>query len=219
MDPIVAVRGEAQREVPPELARFAVSVAARDRDRQATLTRLASRADEVRALIDGYGAAVERREAGNLRVSPELKKAGEKVVAYHGSVTTTVTVVDFGVLGEMMLRLADLDQTSISGPWWELRPASPVHRDVRRAAIDDAISLARDYAAALGARVTSLLELSDAGMRPQPMMARAAMSFAADSREASVPEIDLDPQPQTVHAAVEARFEISIPTALEEPVD
>ncbi|HTF08628.1 MAG TPA: SIMPL domain-containing protein, partial [Asanoa sp.] len=42
-DPVVAVRGEAVREVPPEIARFAVTVVARDKDRQATLRRLAER--------------------------------------------------------------------------------------------------------------------------------------------------------------------------------
>ena len=41
--PIVAVRGEATREVPAEVAPFSVTVAARDKDRQATLTRLAER--------------------------------------------------------------------------------------------------------------------------------------------------------------------------------
>jgi hypothetical protein len=35
----------------------------------------------------------------------------------------------------------------------------------------------------------------------------------------ATPEIDLDPQLQTVHSVVEARFAISDPTALAEPVD
>ncbi|MDG4822909.1 SIMPL domain-containing protein [Asanoa sp. WMMD1127] len=212
-DPVVAVRGEAVHEVPPELARFSVTVVARDKDRETTLRRLAERADATRALIDGYGAAVERRESGNLQVYPERKRAGEKVAAYHGSVTTTVTVTDFGVLGDLMLRLADQDQTSVGGPWWELRPGSPAHRAVRRAAIDDAIVVARDYAAALGARITALVEVADAGMRPQPMYARAAATDAMEMG-GGAPVVDLDPQVQTVHAAIEARFTISEPTAL-----
>ncbi|MEV4537265.1 SIMPL domain-containing protein [Asanoa sp. NPDC049518] len=211
-DPVVAVRGEAVREVPPELARFAVTVSARDKDRQATLRRLAERAERTRAVIDGYGDAVERRESGGLQVYPERKRSGEKVAAYHGSVTTTVTLTDFEVLGELMLRLADQDQTEVGGPWWELRPDSPAHREVRRAAIDDAISVARDYAAALGARITALVEVADAGLRPpgpQPMFARAAVDAGGAG-----PVVDLDPQMQTVHAAIEARFTISEPTVL-----
>lgn len=216
--PVVAVRGEATREVTPEIARFAVTVAARDKDRTATLNRLAVRADAVRALIDGYGAAIERRESGSLQVRPELKRAGEKIVAYHGSVTTTVTVTDFAVLGELMTRLADQEQASVSGPWWELRPGSPVWREARRAAIADAIALARDYAEALGARIVALVEVADSGMRPQPMFARAAV-FDAESARSDVPAIDLDPQVQTVQAAIDARFVISPPTAIDDPVD
>jgi uncharacterized protein len=216
--PVVAVRGEATREVPPEIARFAVTVAARDKDRQATLGRLATRAEAVRALIDGYGSAIERRESGSLQVRPELKRTGEKIVAYTGSVTTTVTVSDFAVLGELMMRLADQEQASVAGPWWELRPGSPVWREARRAAIADAISLARDYAEALGARVVSLVEVADSGMRPQPMFARAA-GFAGGAEMGDVPAIDLDPQVQTVQAAIDARFLISTPTAIDDPVD
>src|SRR5918995_2847622 len=141
--PIVAVRGEATHEVPAEVVRFSVTVAARDKDGQATLTRLAERAEAVRSLIDGYGVAIERRESGALHVSPQIKRSGEKVVAYSGSVSTTVTVADFAVLGELMLRLADQDQTSVNGPWWELRPGSPVHREVRRGAGGAAIPRGR----------------------------------------------------------------------------
>jgi uncharacterized protein YggE len=214
--PVVAVRGEAMREVPPEFARFAVTVSARDKDRQTTLRRLAERAEAMRALIDGYGPAVDRRETGSLQVFPERKRSGEKIAAYRGSVSTIVTMTDFDLLGELMLRLADHDLTAVAGPWWELRPDSPVHREVRRAAIDDAIVVARDYAAALGARITALVELADAGIRTpgMPLFARAA---GLEHLSAEVPAIDLDPQVQTVQAAVEARFTISEPAALREP--
>ncbi|WP_326562645.1 SIMPL domain-containing protein [Micromonospora sp. NBC_01796] len=219
--PVVVVRGEAFREVPPELARFQVTATARDKDRQATLARLAERAEAVRTLIDSYGAAIERRESGQLQVYPEVKRASERVVAYHGSVSTTVTVTDFTVLGELMLRLADRDQTQIAGPWWELRPGSPVHREARRAAIGEAVDRAREYADALGARVTALVQLADAGTdQPRPMMmVGSAQSYRAKGAMDSVPELDLDPQPQSIQASVEARFTISEPTVLAEPGD
>lgn len=215
--PVLAVRGEATSEVPPEVARFSVTVAARDRDRQTTLTRLSERSTAVREVIDGYGAAIERRETGSLHVRPEVRRSKERIVGYDGSVTTTVTVTDFGVLGELMLRLADTDQATVSGPWWALRPGSPVHQAARRAAIDEALTRAREYADALGARVTALLELSDTGMTNQPMMARAG--YAMLQEDASPLELDLDPQVQTVQASIEARFLISTPTVLAEPVD
>jgi uncharacterized protein YggE len=212
--PVVSVRGEASREVPPEVARFAVTVTARDKDRATALSRLAGRVEAVRALVDGYGEAVERRETGALSVRPELKRSGERVAAYHGTATTTVTVVDFAVLAELMLRLADTDQAGVAGPWWELRPASPVHREVRRAAIADALERARDYADALGARLVGLVELADTGVGGnQPVLFRAA-SYAGSE---GAPSLDLDPQVQTARASVEARFRISEPAVVAGP--
>ncbi|MDG4833227.1 SIMPL domain-containing protein [Solwaraspora sp. WMMD1047] len=210
--PIVAVRGEVVREVPPEIARFSVTVAARQGDRPATLARLTERAEAIRGLLDRYGPAIERRDTADLSVRPEVKGSRERVVAYHGRVTTTVTVTDFEVLGELMLRLADQDQTSVSGPWWALRPGSPVHRDARRDAIAEAVGRAREYAGALGARVLSLVELADTGMTAQPVtMTRMSYGMARHDAGGAGPELDLDPQPQTVHASVEARFTISEP--------
>ncbi|MFI1193268.1 SIMPL domain-containing protein [Micromonospora sp. NPDC020750] len=207
--PIVAVRGEAYREVAPELARFTVTATARDRDREAVLARLAERAAAVRVLLDAADPAVDRRETGDLRVWPETKRSGERVVAWHGSVATTVTVTDFTALGELMLRLADQDQVEVAGPWWSLRPDSPAYREARHAAIADALARAREYAEALGSRVTALLELADNGLTPQPMMTRAA--FKSGGPPDAPPELELDPQPQSVHAAVEARFTITAP--------
>jgi uncharacterized protein YggE len=210
--PVVAVRGEAWREVDPEIASFAVSVTARDRDRQETLRRLASRVDSVRAVLDGYRDAIEKRETSGMHVYPETKGSGERVVAYHGGVTTTVTVSDFTVLGDLMLRLADTEQAAVSGPWWALRPDSPAHREARQAAIADALERAREYAAALGARVVALIELADSGLNAQPVARGGFRAMSLSEGAGEAPQIDLEPHRQDVRASVEARFAISEPT-------
>ena len=204
--PVVAVRGEAYREVAPELARFTVTATARDKDRETALTRLAERAAAIRVLLDSAEPAIDRRETGELRVWPETRRSGERVVAYHGSVSTTVTVTDFTALGELMLRLAEQDQVEVAGPWWSVRRDSPAYREARQAAIADALTRAREYAEALGARVTALVELSDARMAAEPLLARAGGGVGG-----AAPELELDPRPQPVEAAVEARFTISEP--------
>lgn len=215
--PMVVVRGEAVREVPPELAVLSVTVSARDPDRQTTLTRLTERAAELRSHLDDHADAIERRETGGVQIFPELKRGGERVSAYVGSVTTTVTVTDFSVLGELVLRLGNLDQTSLSGPWWQLRPGSRAGADVRREAIDDALQRAREYAGAVGARVDRLLEILDEGTGGGggPMM-RAAKGAAFELMSGDGPELELEvePQLQTVHAAVVVRVAITEPTAL-----
>jgi uncharacterized protein len=208
--PMIVVRGEAYREVPPEQAVLSVTVSARDRDRETVVARLAERAGELRTVLDGYAEAIERRETGGVQVYPDLKRGSERVVAYTASAGTTVTVTDFGVLGELLLRLARLQQASVAGPWWQLRPGSKAGADVRRTAIADALAHARDYAAAVGARVDRLVQIADEGASGdgvQPMMRMMAGGAAEDSAAS----IDLDPQPQTVHAAVIVRVTITEP--------
>ncbi|WP_327024177.1 SIMPL domain-containing protein [Micromonospora sp. NBC_01739] len=207
--PVVTVRGEAYREVDPEIARFAVTALARDRDREVVLTRLAERAAAIRVLLDAAESSIDRRETGDLRVRPETRRSGERVVAWHGSVVTTVTVTDFTALGELMLRLADQDQVEVAGPWWSLRPDSPTYRQARHDAITDALQRAREYAEALGAQVTDLIELADEGGSVQPQMMR--MSFDTGESAGGTPQLDFDPQPQGVHAAVRAQFHITRP--------
>ena len=207
MQPTIVVRGEAIREVPPELAVFSVTVSARGRDKDAVLAHLTERAAVLRAVLDGYGEAIERRESSAVQVFPEFRRAGDRPAAWTGNAGTTVTVTDFAVLGEMLPRLACLEQASIAGPWWQLRRGSAAGAEVRRAAITDALDRAREYAAAVGSRIDRLVEISDeiaGGGGFQPMMARGA------SVEAAL-EIQLDPQVQTVQASVIVRVTITDP--------
>jgi uncharacterized protein YggE len=212
--PMVVVRGEAVREVPPELATVSVTVSARDRDRPTALTRLAERAATVRTVLDGYADAIERRESGGVQLHPELKRSGERVSAYTGSVTTTVVVTDFTVLGDLLLRLGDQEQTSVSGPWWALRAGSRAGAEVRRAAVADALDRAREYADAVGARLDRLVEIADEGTGGGgvPLM-REAFTLTAGA-DASAMDLDVDPQPQTVSASVLLRFTMTEPTVV-----
>ena len=207
--PMVTVRGEALREVPPEQAVFSVTVSARDKNRETALTRLTERSAELRSALDDYPEAIERRETGGVQIYPDVKRGSEKVTAYTAGVTTTVTVTDFGVLGELLLRLGNQDQTSLSGPWWRLRPGSRAGAEVRKEAIADALQRAREYAEAVGSRVDRLVEIQDEGAGGvQPMM--RAMAFKGEAA-ADALELELDPQLQTVQASVIVRVTITDP--------
>jgi uncharacterized protein len=199
--PVVVVRGEAQREVPPDQAVITVTATSRDRDRETVLRRLAERAAEVRLILQAF--PVERREAGPVQVYPELKRGGERVIAYTGSLVTTVTVTEFDRLGDLLLRLAGLSHASVAGPSWQLSPGSRVGAEVRKAAIGDALLRAREYAEAVGARIDRLIEIADEGI---------VQHFAM--RASAGPEIDIevDPQPQIVQASVTVRVTITEPT-------
>ncbi|NWF26276.1 SIMPL domain-containing protein [Streptomyces sp. PKU-EA00015] len=217
--PRVSVRGEARLEFDPEIARIGVQVSARGKDRRTALEDLTRRNNAVLELIKSYGDAVEKLATGAFSISPELAQhgRGERVRAYHGGVYITATLTDFTALGELTTRLADMELTRVSGPWWSLRPDSPAHGEARREAVRDAVQRAREYAAALGSRLSALVELADIGAEnpvPYGMPAasggmRAAAFEAAQTEMA--PALDLEPQRQTVSAQVNARFTMTPP--------
>ncbi|RBM23304.1 SIMPL domain-containing protein [Streptomyces sp. PT12] len=216
--PRVAVRGEARLEVEPETARLGVTVGARGGDRRAALTDLTRRNNAVLDLLKSYGEAVEKIETGAFAISPELRSGrGERVRAYHGKVYVQATVVDFTALGELTTRLADLELTSVSGPWWALRPGSPVHREARQQAVRQAVERAREYAEAVGSELAGLVDIADLGADAQPEYGAVAGGYggmrgsAPAGAGAPPPALDLEPRRQTVYARINARFTITPP--------
>ena len=214
----VSVRGEATIETDPEIVMFSVSVSARARDRREALARLSRRNDEVLALIRSFGEAVEKAETSGVSVYPELRRGREeKVRWYRGTVRTRLTVSDFSVAGELVGRISDLELCTVAGPWWQLRPGSPVYREARVSAARDAVTRAAEYAEAVGSRLTGLVDLADTGMggHPVPVFAAARGSMAVANGEEEAPVvIGMEPEIQVVEASVEARFTMTQPGSL-----
>ncbi|MEV5487243.1 SIMPL domain-containing protein [Streptomyces bobili] len=211
--PLLVVRGESAFEAEPDLARLGIGVTARGRDRRTTLDDLTRRNTEVLELVRSYGEAVTDLSTGAVSVTPELGEhgRGERVRSHHGRVHITAELTDFTALGELTTRLADLDLTRIDGPWWELRPDSPAHREVRQRAVRDAVRRAHEYAEALGTSVAALIELADLGTesmagRPRPGFGRRAFRMSAATEDAPPEPLDLEPQRIRLRAEVKAQF-------------
>ncbi|MFD7334645.1 SIMPL domain-containing protein [Streptomyces violascens] len=217
--PRLAVHGEAHLEVDPEIARITITIATRGPDRRATLDDLTRRNTHTIDLIKSYGDDIEKLETGAFTLTPELTKhgRGERVRTYHGTVHITVELTDFTALGELTTRLADLELTRVDGPWWSLRHDSPAHSAVRRQAVQQAVVRAREYADALGTTLAALVELSDPGADTpttgygHPAGGGMAFRAAAPGTAEPAPALDLEPQRQSVHARVNARFVMTPP--------
>ncbi len=213
----MTVRGAWQGDVAPEMARIRIEVIALGADRSQTLAQVSERVQALRTAIGAVGDAVERVDASALRVSVRLKdrKPTERVSGYVAEVELTVVVVEFAVLGDLLLRLAEHDLVTVRGPYWALRPDSSVYRDARTAAVRDARAIAEEYAAAAGSRLTGLVEISDSGLGrdwDDRVYSESAMSMEVGSSERSDQvTFDVEPAPQAVRAAVQARFTLSQP--------
>lgn len=216
---VISVRGEATLTVDPEVADLTVVVTAHARDRREAFERLVKRNDEVLDLVRSYGDSVDRVESTGVSVAPELRRGkDEKIRSYSGAVRVEVTIADLAILGELVARLAEFEAATIEGPRWRLRRSSPVYREVRSRAVAEAVARARDYAEAIGSRITGLIELADTGLSTTvvPQMARlgGGVMHGARAMSAAAPEppaLDLEQQQQTVYASVEARFRAAQP--------
>ena len=206
--PQVVVRGEAVLVVAPEVADVSVTVRVRARDRQTALERCNARQDEVAAVVATAGDAVEVAETTGVSVHLEVRDRrapGEPVATVH----TRLTLGRLDAVGELVVALGRLDDVDVSGPDWRLRPDSRAAEDARLAAVRDAVTRARSYAAAFGARLTALLEVRDTGVSGGGLRVAAAMDSMA--RFGGEPHLDLVPARQEVHGAVEVRFTMSEP--------
>jgi uncharacterized protein YggE len=205
--PQVVVRGEAMMLVDPELADVDVTVRVRARDRQTALERCSARQEEVVAVVAAAGDAVEVAETAGVSVHHEVRDRrapGEPVAALH----TRLTLGRLDAVGDLVVALGRLDDVEVSGPYWRLRPESAAAEQARLAAVRDAVLRARQYAAAFGAHLTALVEVSDTGVGGGLRVAGAMTSIARFEGE---PHLDLVPARQEVHGAVEVRFLMSDP--------
>ncbi|MFF7975424.1 SIMPL domain-containing protein [Streptomyces sp. NPDC007905] len=215
--PLLVVRGEAEFDVEPEVARISVTVGARGRDRRSTLDDLTRRNAAALDLVKSYGEAVEHVSTGAVSLTPELsdRGRGERVRSYHGRVLLGAELTDFTVLGELTTRLADLELTRVDGPWWSLRPASPVYAEARRRAVAEALQRAREYAEALGTSIAALIELADTGAeRTHPTRApfeRGGRRVAMAAADQPAEPLDLEPPRLRVSAHISAQFTMRPP--------
>jgi uncharacterized protein YggE len=206
--PQVVVRGEALLVVDPEIADVDVTVRVRARDRQTALERCSARQDEVSLIIAAAGTAVEVVETTGVSVHLEVRDRrapGEPVASLH----TRLTLGELDAVGELVVALGRLDDVEVSGPSWRLRPDSGASERARLAAVGDAVTRARQYAAAFGAHLTALVEVSDTGAGAGGL--RVAGAMASMARFEGEPHLDLVPARQEVHGSVEVRFTMSEP--------
>jgi uncharacterized protein YggE len=205
--PQVHVRGEALLEVEPELADVGVTVRVRARDRETALQRCRAVQEQVTAVAAAAGSAVESVETTAVSVHLEVRDRrapGEPVA----SVQTRLTVGRLDAVGDIVVALGRLDDVEVSGPTWRLRPDSPAVERARVDAVRDAVHRARRYAAAFGAELTALMEVSDVGLGGGRVAVATASMARFDDGDL---HLDLTPARQQVHGAVEVRFAMSEP--------
>jgi uncharacterized protein YggE len=221
--PIVSVRGEATRSMPPDscLLTGAISVSQPSKIRAVGDTSMALRALTTDlALLGGVALTVETERARLTWSARAATTWVERNFNQHtgrqeptgniiSSVDLTIEVRDFDLLERVGGVLAHHESFHVHGVHWNVDDDNPGWSVVRAAAIDAAVRKGHDYATALGGSLLRIQELADVGLLDGSDVARGAPVAHAAFSSAPSEDLDtpsLDPVPQELWAAVEARF-------------
>jgi uncharacterized protein len=211
-DPQLAVRGEHVRQVDPEIAHVVVDLAARAATKEEVVEQLRERTQWMRSVIDGFAQDIERVDTAVFRVYPIFDPhVADTPAGYAGTIRTKLTIGDPGHVGEIVSQLSLGHMSQVVALEWALRETSQVHREIRMAAVREALRRARDYAAALGSELTGVIELRDVGLRAYDPSGARRQGYQQATEERPGHQFDFDPAVQTVSVQVEARFTMTQP--------
>lgn len=201
MERTVVVTGSGMSGAPPDLATVRFAVAADAPDVSAALKRLGE-------LVSGLGAAVRAAsvadrdiQTSSLSVFPSYDEQGRQVVGYRAQHSVTVKVRRLDDLSAVVGAGVDAgsNQVTIDSIGLGLADPTAVESEAREAAVADARRKGAELAGHAGARLGSVLALSEVGIGAvQP---RAFKLAAAD-----VGGMPIEVGEETVTISVEVTF-------------
>ncbi len=212
---VITVRGQAESRTAPEIATIHVSVEFDGTDRSMVMDRTSGLGEVVRGEIEQLadGGSVSEWSSDQLTVwsSRPWNSDGEQLPLVHNaSLAFRVTFADFPELSGWVSTIAERGGVKIGGITWDLMPATRkrIERETAGRAVADAIERASTYAAAVGRRGVTPVQIADVGLlqgsSAEPMTALMARSATAYSGGTS---LSFQPEPIVVSAAMEMRFE------------
>lgn len=229
---VLTVRGEATRNVAPDVALLSGSIVDTERSKAEALAATAAAQEALTDELSRLGAVPLTPETEHepltwsaysaatqmeTRYNPRTQRHEEtgRVIA---TVRVAVAARDLSRLRELSSALAHHESFHLHHVSWQVDDENPGWSEVRRDAIHAAVRRARDYATALGTSLATVEQVADTGLledRPRPdQFAASAAPMALAGRATHGPEEgsdapSLDPVPQEVWAVIEARFRTS----------
>ncbi|MGH9171355.1 MAG: SIMPL domain-containing protein [Acidimicrobiales bacterium] len=223
-DLLISVRGEARETVAPDYASLEASILAIRASKPEAVREVASGLERLKTDMDALGgepltAASERSpltwSAYSSTTDDETNfdsKAGQRQPTGRTVAAVQVRIMVRAVdlldrLGAVLARHDDLHLRSVS---WHVDHDNPAWSRARTGAVQAAVRKASDYAAALGGSLSGIEQLADTGLMAEgdtpKQVFRAAAGAARQARGDDLEAPSLDPVPQELRAAVEARF-------------
>jgi uncharacterized protein YggE len=205
----IEVSGEGSVSAAPDFARVTLGVTTTAKDAREAMAANAKSANALVALIKSEGVSPADIQTSDVSISPMFSNqppaqaSAPTIIGYSVSDNVTVTVRDISGLGTLLDKAVAAGANAIYGIGYGENDPSALLDKARPLAVADARRKAEIYAAAGGAKIGRLMELSEeAGARPLAFAARAYAPSAA----ASTP-IEAGQDKLTV--TIMARFELT----------
>ena len=218
MATVIAVRGNAEERIEPELGAVSLSVGASGPDRDTTLARTSEAHERLIAEVRELEAsgALDTWSAAQLRVwshRPWNAEGKQLPVVHQASADVEVVFSDVARLGEWVSAVSLGESVTVGGIDWRLTDATRkrTEEEAQRGAVADAVAKAAVYASALGLGAPSPVELADTGLLTTQQVPAGggemmfAMRASADTSGGGGPS-QFTPAKLVIAASVDARF-------------
>lgn len=212
---VITARGQAESRIAPEIATIHVTVEFSGLDRTEVMQQTSGLGkiirEEVEHLVDDGTLSEWSSDQLTVSSSRPWNNEGKQLPPTHtASLAFRVAFVDLSRLSGWISTIAERDGVRIGGITWDVTPETRkrVERETVGRAVANAVERASAYAAAVGRRAVTPVQIADVGllqdssMEPvAPLMARSATAYSGDTN------VSFQPKPIVVSAAVEMRFE------------
>ncbi len=182
----VEVSGEGSVRAAPDFARVTLGVTTTGKDAREAMAANAKSANALVALIKSEGVSPTDIQTSDVSISPMISNqppaqaSAPTIVGYSVSNSVTVAVRDISGLGALLDKAVGAGANSIYGIGYGENDPSALLDKARPLAVADARRKAEIYAAAGGAKIGRLMELTEEpGARPLAFAARAYAPAAA----------------------------------------
>ena len=206
MDRSITVTGHGTVEVTPDVADVWMGVQATAPGGDEVMTTVERKSNALVDTLKAAGIADRDIQTSGLSMYPNYSPNGQRITSYTASVDVSVRVRDIDGVGELLDAVQGSvgEDLTIGGISFSYENPEAVLEQARVAAIDNARTRARQYAAAAGAEVGEIVKIVETPTGgPIPYERMAAEELAADSGVA------IEPGSQELAVDVSVVFEMT----------
>jgi uncharacterized protein len=211
--PTVLVRGEAEVEVAPDLARIQLGVVAQAEEASQAQQLVSEAAERVLAALSEEGIAERdvRTTGINLypvydhRPRPDGEEGAPRVLGYRAGNSVSVRLTDLAKVGTVIDRAIAAGATNVDSLELTVGDESVARQAALRGAVTDAAGKAAAIAEGLGGSVGPVVEVQEGGASVTPMFLEAGATMMRSQAAVSTPVAE---GTVTVRAQITVRYRL-----------